>query len=88
MSTCLVSSRIRDEPGGGARAGLVRRGRCRPSRCRNKASGGERCPVGPLDVVPGQVADTAHGRATDGGVVPMMVVAVEPGGQGPGSLTV
>ena len=39
MSTCLVSSRIRDEPGGGARAGLVRTGAFRPPpynlRCRH-----------------------------------------------------
>ena len=36
-----------------------------------------------LAVVPRQVADTVHGRAADRGVVSMMVVAVEPGRQGP-----
>ncbi len=30
--------------------------------------------MGALGVVPGQVADTADGRAADGGVVPVMVV--------------
>jgi asparagine synthase (glutamine-hydrolysing) len=40
----------------------------------------------PLVVVPGQVADTADGRAADGGVVSVMVVAVEPGGQRLGAL--
>lgn len=43
---------------------------------------------GRLGVVPDQIADTADGRTTDGGVVAMMVVAVEPGGQGPGALAV
>lgn len=41
-----------------------------------------------LGVVPSHVADTAHGRATDGGVVPVMVVEVQPGGQRPGPLAV
>jgi pimeloyl-ACP methyl ester carboxylesterase len=39
-----------------------------------------------LGVVPGHVADAGDGRAADGGVVAVMVVAVQPGGQAAGSL--
>ena len=39
-----------------------------------------------LAVEPGQVADTARRGAADGGVVSVMVVEVEPGGQGAGAL--
>jgi Phage integrase, N-terminal SAM-like domain len=42
----------------------------------------------PLDVVPGEVADTADGWAADGGVVSVMVVRVEPAGKGTRSLAV
>jgi hypothetical protein len=44
--------------------------------------------VSALAVVPGDVADTADGWASDGGVVPVMVVEVEPGGQRSGALAV
>ena len=36
-------------------------------------------------VLPNQVVDSVDGWTTDGGVVPMMVVHVQPGVQSPGS---
>ena len=39
---------------------------------------------GSLAVLPNQVVDTTDGRATNGGVVSMMVVEVQPSVKGPG----
>ena len=54
------------------------------------ASSIHKCFKGPLEmgdrslaVVPRQVADTAHWRASDGGVVPMMVVDMQPSSKPP-----